>query len=299
MKNKLFIFIFIAPALSYAQELMCKVTVNADRIQITERSIFEEMETNLSDFMNNTKWTDDEFLPDEKIACNLILTLDPEQSDPLAGRYAASVQIVSSRPVYNTDYQSILLNFGDKDWIFEYLPSQPIYFNENSFTSNLSALLSYYAYIILGLDYDSFSNKGGDPHYQKAWQIVTQAQQQGYTGWNQFNSTRNRYWLIENILHAQMQPIREVYYDYHINGMDKFAEAKDEARTIIYNSLKKVQNVNQARPRSVLTISFLDAKSMELQQIYSEGDPALRRNVYNLLVNIDPTKRDEFEPLIK
>lgn len=299
MRSRLWILIFFLPWIGHSQELLCKVSVNAERIQITERSVFAEMETALADFMNNTKWTNDQFLQDEKITCNLILTLDPEQSDPLSGRYSASVQVISSRPVYNTDYQSILLNFGDKDWIFEYLPSQPIYFNENSFTSNLSSLLSYYAYIIIGLDYDSFSKKGGDPYFQRAWQIVSQAQQQGYIGWDQFNSIRNRYWLIENILHTQMQPLREAYYEYHIEGMDKFAEAQDDARTTIYNSLKKLLNVNQARPRAIFTISFLDAKSNELKQIYSEGDPALRRNVYNLLVNIDPTKRDTFESMIK
>lgn len=301
MKNRILIallFVFTCIS-SYGQELLCKVSVNAERIQITERSIFTEMEVAMSDFMNNTKWTEDEFKEEEKITCNIILNLDPEQSDPLSGRYAASVQIISSRPVYNTDYQSILFNFGDKDWVFEYLPSQPIFFNENAFTSNLSSLLSFYAFIILGMDYDSFSDKGGDPHFQKAFQVMNLSQQQGYTGWDQFNTIRNRYWLIENILHPQLQPLREVYYEYHMQGMDTFAEAQDEARKTIYNSLKKVLNVNQSRPRAIYTISFLDAKSTELQKIYEQGDPALRRNVYNLLVNIDPTKRSDFEGMIK
>lgn len=299
MKIKVLFLLFFIPLAGQAQELLCKVTVNADRVQITERSIFAEMETAMADFMNNTKWTNDTFKEEEKINCNIILTLDPEQSDPLAGRYAASVQVISSRPVFNTDYQSILFNFGDKDWIFEYLPSQPIFFNENAFSSNLSSLLSFYAYIMIGLDYDSFSKKGGDPYFQRAWQIVNLTQQQGYIGWDQFNSIRNRYWLIENILHSQMQPLREAYYEYHLEGMDKFTESQEEARTTIYNSLKKVLNVNQSRPRAIYTISFLDAKSTELQKIYSDGDPALRRNVYNLLVNIDPTKREVFDEMIK
>ncbi|MFZ9044937.1 MAG: DUF4835 family protein [Cyclobacteriaceae bacterium] len=299
MKYYLIVFILFYSLASSAQELLCKVTVNAQQIQITERSIFSEMEIAMSDFMNNTKWTNDEFKEEEKINCNIILNLDPEQSDPLSGRYSASVQIISSRPIFNTDYQSILLNFGDTDWVFEYLPSQPIFFNENAFTSNLSSLLSFYAFIILGLDYDSFADKGGDSYFQKAFQVMNLAQQQGYTGWDQFNSIRNRYWLIENILHPQMQPLREVYYQYHIQGMDTFAEGQDEARETIYSSLKKVLNVNQSRPRAIYTISFLDAKSTELQKIYEEGDPALRRNVYNLLVNIDPTKRSEFNSMIK
>ncbi|MFT4736849.1 MAG: hypothetical protein ACI8QD_001802 [Cyclobacteriaceae bacterium] len=282
-----------------AQELNCKVVINADQVQITERNIFTEMETAFADFLNNTKWTDDEFNQEEKINCNIILTLNPELSEPASGRYAASVQILSSRPVFNSSYESVLFNFGDKDWVFEYLPSQPLFFNENAFTSNITSLLAYYAYTVIGFDYDSFSSMGGDPYFQKAWQIVNLSQQQGYVGWDQFNNIRNRYWLIENILNTQMIPLREAYYDYHRLAMDIFSEEPEDARKIISDALKKVLNVNQVRPRAVYTVSFLDAKTSELNQVFAEGDPALRRNVYNLLINIDPTARDKFEALIK
>ncbi len=295
----LYIALFLCIYTTRSQELNCRVIVNADRIQITERSIFQEMETAFSDFMNNTKWTEDEFRTHERINCNLILTLDPEASDPGIGKFAASVQILSSRPVHNTSYESIVFNFADRDWVFEYVASQPLQYNDNSFINNITSLLAYYAYVILGFDYDTFSELGGDPYFQKAGRVVTNAQQTGYPGWEQFNSIRNRYWLSENVLNSQMAPIREALYEYHLQGLDIFQVNPDEARKNIFDGLKKVLNVNQARPRSILTISFMDAKTNELAQIFSEGDPAVRRNAYNLLVNIDPTKRDAFQDMIK
>ena len=282
-----------------AQELNCRVVINADRIQTTERSIFPEMEVGFSDFMNNTKWTEDEFKIHERINCNVILTLDPESSDPATGRYAASVQILSSRPVYNSSYETILFNFADRDWVFEYVQSQPLQYNDNSFVNNITSLLAFYAYVVIGFDYDSFSPKGGEPYFQKAGRVITNAQQTGYPGWEQFNSVRNRYWLSENLLNSQMAPLRQAAYEYHLNGLDIFHDDPAQARQNIFEALKKILNVNQARPRSILTITFLDSKASELAKIFGEGEPGVRRNAYNLLVNIDPTKRDTFEPMIK
>lgn len=282
-----------------SQELNCRVIVNADQIPTTERNVFRDMEVAFSDFMNNTKWTQDEFNQDEKINCNLILTLIPEQTDAASGRFGASVQILSSRPVYNSGYETVLFNFADRDWGFEYLPSQPLQFNENAFTSNITSLLAYYAYIILGYDYDSFSDLGGQPYFQTAWQIVTNAQQSGFAGWDQFNSVRNRYWLAENMLNNQLEPLRKAYYQYHRQGLDVFSERPEEGREEILNSLKKVLNANQVRPRSISIISFMDAKANEINKVFSEGDMTVRRNAYNILINIDPTKREQFTDMIK
>ena len=256
------------------------------------------MEVAFSEFLNNTKWTSDQFKIEERINCNIVLTLTDE-SDPALGQYRASVQILSSRPVYNTNHETILLNFGDRDWAFEYVNSQPIIYNENSFIDNLSSLLSYYALVIIGLDYDSFGKLSGEAYFNLAWRVVTNAQNSGFIGWDQFNSIRNRYWLVENLLNAQMKPIREASYQYHLQGMDQFLETPDEARKMISESIQKVLKVNQARPRSILTISFLDAKTDELSKIFSKGDPSLRKRTYNMLVNIDATKRSDFAEMIK
>ena len=296
---KLFTLIFfLIPSLVLSQELNCRVIVNAEAIQSSDPSTITEMEIAFSEFLNNTKWTSDLFKVEERINCNIIITLN-DQSDPALGKYQASVQVLSSRPIYNTDHETILLNFADRDWTFEYVSSQPIIYNENSFIDNLSSLLSYYALIIIGLDYDSFGKLRGEAYFNLAWRVVTNAQNSGYNGWDQFNSIRNRYWLVENLLNAQMKPIREASYQYHLQGLDHFLETPEEARKMISESIQKILKVNQARPRSILTISFLDAKTDELSQIFSKGDPSLRKRTYNMLVNIDATKRSDFAKMIK
>ena len=296
---KLCALIFVlTPSLLLSQELNCRVIVNAQAIQSSDPSTITEMEVAFSEFLNNTKWTSDQFKLEERINCNIILTLN-DQSDPALGNYQASVQILSSRPIYNTNHETILLNFADRDWTFEYVSSQPIIYNENSFIDNLSSLLSYYALVIIGLDYDSFGKLRGEAYFNLAWRVVTNAQNSGYNGWDQFNSIRNRYWLVENLLNAQMKPIREASYQYHLQGLDHFLETPEEARKMISESIQKILKVNQVRPRSILTISFLDAKTDELSQIFSKGDPSLRKRTYNMLVNIDATKRSDFANMIK
>ena len=291
----LLIFLIIPITVS-SQELNCRVVVNADQVQTTERSIFQEMEVTFAEFMNNRRWTEDQYDQEERINCNLILTISQQ---PSIGRFEASVQVLSSRPVFNTDYESVLMNFADRDWTFEYLASQPIQFSENTFLDNISSLLAYYAYMIIGFDYDSFSELGGEDYFQRAWQVVINAQQSGYPGWEQFNSIRNRYWLAENLLSNEMEPIRRAQYQYHRQGMDILSEQPNEAHKSILESLEQVQKANNARPRSILTISFLDAKADELAQIFTTGNPNERRQAYNILTNIDPTKSDIFEVMIK
>ena len=282
---------------SYGQELRSRVIVNADQIETTERAIFQEMEVALAEFLNNRKWTDDIYEPEERINCNFILNIS---GIPGIGRFEASVQVLSSRPIYNTDYETVLLNFADRDWAFEYVSSQPLQFNDNAFISNLTSILAYYAYIIIGLDYDSFEELGGEDYFQKAWQVVTNAQQTGFNGWDRFEGRgRNRYWLAENFLSNEMEPIRRAYYKYHRLGLDQLSEKPDDARKEILESVKMVQKSNNARPRSILTISFLDAKSEELAQVFTQGNIAERRNAYNILTEIDPTKSDIFGVMIE
>ncbi len=279
-----------------AQELRTRVIINADQVETTERGIFQEMEVALTEFLNNQKWTPDLFEEEERINCNFIINIS---SIIGIGRYEASVQILSSRPIYNTDYETVLFNFADRDWAFEYVSSQPLLYNDNSFLNNLTSMLAFYAYIIIGLDYDSFEELGGDIYFQRAWQVVTNAQQTGFPGWEQFNSIRNRYWLAENLLNNTMEPIRRAYYQYHRLGLDQLAEKPDDARKNILESIQLVQKANNALPRSILTISFLDAKADELAQVFSEGNLGERRQAYNVLTDIDPTKSDIFEVMIK
>jgi len=279
-----------------AQELNCRVTINADQVQTTDRRIFKDMETAFSNFLNNTKWTSDIFETNEKIKCNLLITL---QNPTSIGNYQATVQIQSARPVYNSNYESILLNFADRDWQFEYVESQPLNFNENIYTSNLTSLLAFYAYVIIAMDYDSFSQLGGGEFYRKALNIATNAQAANRPGWNTLGSTRNRYWLIENLTNSQMQDIRVGLYEYHRLGLDTFEQSPDESRKTILSVLEKIRKVRKTYPNSIFVIAFLDAKSDELINIFSEGNIQVRRQAFDILAEIDPSKRNDYEKIIK
>ncbi len=279
-----------------SQELNCRVIIDAQQVQTTERDIFDEMEIAFAQFLNDRKWTDDNFTNEERINCNLIITIS---SMPSISNFEASVQILSARPVFESSYESILLNFGDRDWSFEYAPSQPLNYNDNAFNNNITSLLAFYAYVIIGLDYDSFESMAGQSYMERAWQVVNNAQQSGFAGWNQFGSIRNRYWLGENLVNQQMEPLRESIYTYHRQGMDLMQTDPDKARTTILEGLKKIQQVNNTRPRAILTISYLDAKTDELANVFSQGNSTVRRNAYNIITQIDPSKAEALKKMIQ
>ncbi|MFY0592431.1 MAG: DUF4835 family protein [Roseivirga sp.] len=280
-----------------SQELDFTVSINADVVQTTERAIFTEMQVSFQRFLNDTRWTDDRFTNREKIKGNLIITI---QDQPSIGRFVANAQIQVLRPTYGSTYETILLNFADRDWEFQFTTSQPMIFNENNFSSNITSLLAFYANLSLGLDYDSFSPLGGTPHFDRALLIVNNAQNSGSTGWGQFQNRRNRYWLIENLrINSQYEPIRQALYKYHLQGLDKFLTAPDETRNIILESLQEIQKVNRILPNAILTIAFLDAKNDEIINIFSKGPLEVRRNVYNELLKLDPTRRSKYQKIVQ
>jgi len=290
------ILLFLLSIPSYSQELNCKVVVNADRVQTTERGIFTDMQTSFAQFMSTTKWTNDIFQAFERIHCNLNITIE---SMPSIGSFNATVHIQSARPAFGTNYESLLLNFADRDWQFEYTQSQPLEYNDNAYSSNLVSMLSFYAYIILGIDYDSFAKMSGDPWFNKAQNILNLAQSSNRTGWQAFDSNRNRYWLIENLTNVQMAPVREGIYNYHRLGIDKMVEDQDGARQQILDVLKEILKINSLKPNSILIISFFDAKSDELLQVFSQGNMQVRREAYDIITKIDPTKIDRFQAIIQ
>ncbi|MEM8894506.1 MAG: DUF4835 family protein [Bacteroidota bacterium] len=291
-----FILALFTTFTALSQELNCRVVIDAQQVQSTERDIFSEMEIAFAQFLNDRKWTDDNFTNDERINCNLIINIS---SMPSIGNFEASVQVLSARPVYGTNYESILLNFGDRDWTFEYAPSQPLNYNDNAFNNNITSLLAFYAYVIIGLDYDSFENMAGQPYLERAWQVVNNAQQSGFAGWNQFGSIRNRYWLAENLINQQMEPIRQSIYSYHRLGMDLMQDDPEKARTTIVEGLKQIQSVNNIRPRAIFTISYIDAKTDELANVFAQGNPSVRRNAYNIVTQLDPSKAEALKKMIQ
>ena len=280
-----------------AQELQFDVNINAEVVQTTERAIFSEMETSFERFLNDTEWTSDQFQNNEKIRANLLLTITDQ---PSIGRFTANAQIQIIRPVYGTNYETLLLNFADRDWDFNYTTSQPLRFNETVYSDNITAMLAYYAYVTLGIDYDSFSPFGGSPYFEKAQNIVNTAQNSGVSGWGQFQNRRNRYWLIENLyINKQYEPIRQAIYDYHRLVLDTFQQDPDAGRTKTLEILKSIQEVNRILPNSIFVISFLDAKNEELVNMFSEGDMSVRRNVYNELLKLDPSRRSKYQQIVR
>jgi hypothetical protein len=285
-----------------AQELRCNVTVNTNQIQetgqIADKQIFQDLKQSITDFMNTRRWTEDKFSANERINCNLIITITKV---PTINSFEAQVQIQSSRPVYGTDYESIMLNYVDRNWGFQYTPGQPMDFNENIVTSALTTLLGFYANLIVGLDYDSFGRLGGNTYLQRAYNIAMNAGQDpnGGPGWRSSEDNRNRYWLIENLNNQQMQPLREGLYIYHRQGMDNFLENPEQARGQIMGVLNTLREVNQQKPQAVLTNAFFDSKSNELVNVFSQAAPQEKIQAYNLLVELDPTQTERYKKLTR
>lgn len=290
-----FLFIIISAHQIIGQELNCRVVVNDERAQTSDRQVFRDMEQSFSRFMNDRKWTNDNYLPQERIECNMAITIE---SMPAVGFYNATVQIQSSRPVYNTSYSSLIFNFADRDWQIEYVESTPLDFGDNVFSSNLTSMLAFYAYVIIGLDNDTFEEFGGEEQFKKALDIVNLAQQSDRSGWQAFQSNRNRYWLSENLTNQDLRPIRKGLYTYHRLAMDQFETKQDEARTLIVNVLKDFQTADRNIPNSILMISFFDAKKNELAKIFEKGNPATKREAYNILVNLDPGNTEKYKSII-
>lgn len=286
----------IASCASYGQELNCTVTINSTQVQTSDRGIFRDMKTGIEQFMNSRKWTNDSYKNYEKISCNMLITITKM---PSIGSFAASVQVQSARPVYNTNYSSLVFNFADRDWEFEYIESLPLEYNDNTYTTNLTSMLALYAYLIIGVDYDTFAELGGTSYYQRALQVVNNAQQSNRPGWQSLGSNRNRYWIVENFNNPQMTDLRKAIYSYHRLGLDTFDKDPDKSREIILKGLRDIKKVRDVNPTSVLVVSFFDAKGKELGNIFSSGSIQVRREVYDIITSIDPSNRTAYEKIIQ
>jgi hypothetical protein len=278
----------------FCQELNIKVIINADQIQTSDRAVFKDMERAFSNFLNTRKWTNDTYKNHERINCSLFLNISKM---PSIGLFQASAQITSGRPVFNTNYESVMLNFADRDWEFEYIESQPLEYNDNSYLSNLTSMLAFYAYIIIGMDYDSFSELGGTAYFQKALMVVNNAQSSGRAGWQALSSSRNRYSLIESINNPQMLELRKNTYKYHRMALDVLDKNPDQSRTVVLDVLKEVKKAWMLNPTSIFVITFFDSKATELVNVFSVGNLGVRREAYDLLTSIDP-KRTIYQKII-
>jgi hypothetical protein len=281
-----------------AQELDFRVIINSDRSRFQNTEVFNQMKTSFEQFLNGRTWTSDEYRPEERIKGNMLITISEV---PQIGVYSATVQVQVVRPVFGTNYESVVLNFIDRNWTFEYQESQPLEFNRFSFLNNISSLLAFYANIALGMDYDTFALKGGNPYYEVANDIVNNAQQSGRVGWVQNPSDRrSRYWLINDIyISTVYAPIREAIYLYHRKGIDQLATSPEEAYSYILEAIRLVAEANKLQPNGIYTISFVDAKSDEIAQVLKNAPFEIREKAVPLLLEIDPNNARKYNELLK
>ncbi len=267
MRNVFIVFFTVIGLWSTAQEVDCRIVVNADQVSQTNQQIFKTLETSLNDFVNKNKWSDRVVNENERVAASMFITVTSYDSD----RFEANIQIQSSRPVYNTSYESPIFNYKDNAFNFRYQEFEPLVYNPNSFESNLVGVVSYYVYIILGLDADTFSLQGGDEYYKQAQNIVTQAQSFGSAGWAQQTGERTRFELVDNLLSNTFREYRLAMYNYHRKGMDILADNNSTGKQIISGSLRLFESMVKRRPNAFLIQTFFDAKSEEIQNIFSDG----------------------------
>jgi len=291
--NYCYIILLFSASVS-AQELRCNVQLNTQQVQGSNRSITEALQTALYEFVNTRVWTNNVYSVEERIECNMMLNI----TSLTGSEFSGSITVQSRRPVYNSSFSTSLINIQDKDLKFTYIEGQPLEFSDVSFTSNLTSIIAYYVYIILGFDYDSFSPNGGTPYFQKAETVVTNAQQSNERGWKAYeNNYRNRYWLVQNLLDDRYRTVREFMYKYYRLGLDRMSSRPNEARADIADYLKLLQDVFRRKPDPYLFLLqiLFDVKSTEWVDIFSNGTPDEKTRVVKLLKEIDPPNISKYE----
>lgn len=278
-------FVLSFSAISIAQELNCTVVVNAQQTGNENLQIFNNLEKQLTEFINNTKWTDRTFGPQELINCSMNIIISEYSGE----FFRASIQVQSSRPVYGSSYSTPLYNFNDRDFSFEYLEFQNLIYNPTQYTSNLISVLAFHVYMILALDADSYAKNGGQTYYKQAQTILNYSQQENFKGWKLEDGLQSRFVLIDNVLSTTFKEYRDIIYEYHRLGLDIMSEDTKDAKEQIANALVKFKAMNSRRPNSFLLRTFFDAKADEIVQIYSDGPQVNIANLKDILQKVAPT----------
>jgi hypothetical protein len=250
-----------------AQELNSTITVNADKIPGSNKQIYTTLENSLNEFVNQKRWTNFNYKPQERINCNFTITILEQKGNDFKG----NIQIQSSRPVFNSTYLTPVFNFKDDNFAFEYTEFEPLQFNENSFESNLVSAITFYAYIIIGMDADTFMLNGGTPYFNRAQSVAVQAQQSGYLGWNQNDGSKTRYTLVDNLVSPSYSLFRSSMYEYHRSGLDKMSLDKKMSKQAIGNAIATMKEIYNSRPNAFLLRIFMDSKADEIVSVFSDG----------------------------
>lgn len=278
-----------------AQELNCTVQILAPQLQnSSDKKILQTLQQAAFEFMNNRKWTNDVFKQDERIECSVVISI---LEKPSADEFKGTIQVQARRPVYKSAYNSLLLNILDKNLSFKYIEYQPLEFSESSSLSNLTSILAYYAYIIIGTDYDSFSLEGGSAYFQKAQTIVSNAQTVNEKGWKSFEDNQNRYWIVENIQSSIFKPMRECIYKYHRLGFDAMSDDLVTGRAAVLQSLQLLKKVHEIKPSSYSMQLFFLAKADEVVNLFSLAEPVEKIKVMELLNEVDPANSTKYNKI--
>lgn len=285
--------LFFTVFVNYGQELNATVTVNHSQVGNSNQAYFKTLEKSLKEFINNTSWTSKKFAPSERIDCVFFLNVSTYGNNTVSG----SLQVQSSRPIYNSTYSSSVFSFNDKDVTFNYIEFETLYYNPNSFDSNLTSLVAYYVNMILGLDSETFSIGSGSGYFQTAATIASVAQQSTYRGWKQGDGTNNRYYLVNDIIAGSGAPYREALYKYHRTGLDIMAENVAQGRDGIFNALLELEKIHKSRPNSFLVRVFFDAKSDEIVNVYSGVTDKNKNKVVEVLNRIAPLSSSKWNSL--
>ncbi|QBZ98410.1 type IX secretion system protein PorD [Flavobacterium sangjuense] len=279
MKNRISLLLLLFVGVVQAQQLNCSVQINSDKVASTNNQIFKNLKTSISDFVNKTDWTGDEYKANEKIECSMVIIVNSYESN----QFTASIQVQSTRPVFNSTYASPVFNFNDKDFSFRYVEFENLQFNPSNFDSNLVSVLAYYCYMILGFDADTYSLMGGDKNYGIAQQIQSVAQQSGYKGWSQADGNQNRYFLTNDILSGTFDAYREALYQYHREGLDTMSADAKSGKDKVIGAISTLASIYKVRPNAFITRVFFDAKVDELVSILSAGPKvSLTETIENL-----------------
>jgi hypothetical protein len=294
MSRFITIVLFLFGLNSKAQELNCLVNINFEEIGVSNRQVFETMQNAIFEYMNNTKWTSSVYKNHEKINCSITINI---LEVPSANRYKGSLQLQVSRPIYNSTYSTSILNFNDNDVSFVYEEYQPLVYNENNFDSNLVSLLTFYAYTIIGYEADTFGYKGGENFFKLAENVVNVAQQGGGVGWNKIDGNYTRYQLNENLLSPVYDQYRKTVYEYHLYGLDRMVDFKREAKEAIGKSIADLQYLYNDRPNTFLIRVFMDTKSDEIVDIFSDGPRIDTSELREALAKIYPSYDEKWKEI--
>jgi hypothetical protein len=290
-KLSIYILLLYFACSASAQDLNARVKVISGKIKTSNTHIFQSLETAMKDFLNGHKWSADNILPGERIDCNFVLNLTNWDGN---SSFSGELQVQSSRPVFNSTYTTALLNINDKDFDFVYAEGQTIDYSDQNFQSNLSSVMAFYAYIIMGMDYDSFAKFGGSPYFFAAQAVVINAQSSSYKGWKAFDGTINRYWLAENLNNKAYTPLREFVYNYHRNGLDAMADNSSKGRKVIIDLLPSLSQVDRQRIGSMYPLIFFTAKNEELVSIFSKADSREKTEAITILSQVDPANGNKY-----